>query len=383
MLSQMIWKRTRQLIAAVMPDRMAAHFRRMREKQARDQKYAAFWKRNSRANLERHAIDGMSKPPPVPTVIQQRAPTNLAVDAISYADQCGLLEFLSNDQGGDLGMIVSRFGFGDRQVRALMDLLEAAGIVVREAERYTTTPSGRVYLLPDSPFYMGDQFQKSWITDDRMRRKMPAGPVAKWDTGEAHDPEHWGWNQHGISFKLGFALGSTGLLDSDKKILDVAGGAGSVCIALALKYPAIKATVLELPQSTDVARKMIARYDLADRIECIGEDMFTEEWPGGFDAVLFTNIFHDWDLEKCQTLAHKAYSCLRPGGRVLVQEALLAEDEPGPVQVSAYSLRMALEFTGQQFRGSHLNEILSAAGFNSAKGHELFGDYWTVVADRD
>lgn len=381
--SPMNWKKLRALLTAAVPHGVVSAIRRRRDHRESMEKRAAFWKRNNRVNLERYSIQGAMAPPSLPPVLQHRVFANWTAEAISYADQCGLLEFLSTEPGRDLSEIRQRFGFGERQAGALLDLLHAAEIVLRRSKRYTTTPAARVYLLPDSPLYIGDQLPESPVTDEKMSGRVTGVSSASWAAGESHEPEGWGWNQHSISFKLGFALASTGLLDGHRRILDVAGGAGSVCIALAIRYPDVRATVLELPESVEVAKKMIAGYELEDRIDCVGQDMFQGDWPGGFDAVLFTNILHDWDPEKCLVLAKRAHASLRPGGRVLIQEALLAEDGPGPLTVSAFSLRMALEFGAQQLRESELNGILADAGFRGMKAHALFGHHWTVVATRD
>ena len=110
--------------------------------------------------------------------------------------------------------------------------------------------------------------------------------------------------------------------------------------------------------------------------------MFAQDWPGGFDAVLFTNVFHDWDDDRCRVLARKAHASLRAGGIAVILESLLHDDRPGPLWTACRSVEMAMDMLGRQFRRRDLEAMLSSVGFSNVEVHSLTGYYSAVVAAR-
>jgi hypothetical protein len=130
--------------------------------------------------------------------------------------------------------------------------------------------------------------------------------------------------------------------------------------------------MIELPGSLEISRIMIDKYGVTNRIACKGMDMFVQEWPGQFDAVLFTNIFHDWDDDRCTLVVKKAFSALKPGV-IILREALLKADHSEPLWTAHWSMTMSLYTQGRQFYGDELMTLLSTNGFNRAKTYHLLG----------
>ena len=91
--------------------------------------------------------------------------------------------------------------------------------------------------------------------------------------------------------------------------------------------------------------------------------MFREPWPKGYDAVFFSNIWHDWNFRTCAWLAARAYEALPRGGRIMLHEALLDDDGSGPPTTAAFSMLMLLATQGQQFTFAELKALLENAGF--------------------
>lgn len=85
-------------------------------------------------------------------------------------------------------------------------------------------------------------------------------------------------------------------------------------------------------------------------------------WPLGYDAVLLSNVFHDWDRSSCVHLARRAFEALA-GGRVYLHEALLADTRDAPPVVASYSPHMARVGLGKQYTAGELEDVLREAGF--------------------
>jgi hypothetical protein len=51
----------------------------------------------------------------------------------------------------------------------------------------------------------------------------------------------------------------------------------------------------------------------SERVDTVAVDMFRQPWPKGYDALFFSNIYHDWDDRVCSELSAKSFVALSPG----------------------------------------------------------------------
>jgi acetylserotonin N-methyltransferase len=138
-------------------------------------------------------------------------------------------------------------------------------------------------------------------------------------------------------------------------------------IAVAQRHPAIRCTILELPTMCTVAERYVSEGGVSDRVDTIAVDMFRQPWPQGYDAVFFSNIWHDWNVRTCAWLAERAYEILPAGGRILLHEMLIDDDGAGPATAAGFSMLMLLVTQGQQFTFGELRTILESAGFTGVE----------------
>ena len=108
--------------------------------------------------------------------------------------------------------------------------------------------------------------------------------------------------------------------------------------------------------------------------------MFREAWPKGYDAIFFSNIWHDWNFRTCAWLAARAYEALPRGGRIMLHEALLDDDGNGPLGTAAFSMFMLLATQGQQFTLAELAALLEGAGFVGVETQQTAGYYSITTA---
>lgn len=107
------------------------------------------------------------------------------------------------------------------------------------------------------------------------------------------------------------------------RLLDVGGGDGTIGCALAHQYPQLEVTVYNLPASAAIARRTIAERRFSRRVSVNEGNFLTDELPGRFDRVLFNRVLTDWSSEVCRMLFEKARRALSPGGRLVINEALV------------------------------------------------------------
>jgi hypothetical protein len=277
-------------------------------------------------------------------------------------------------------------------------MLASLGLLIAHRGRYHLADAARIYLLPQSPFYWGGVFPESRqdnavyaLLRERLTRKSNFGrgeaedkrPVDVWASGHVDMELARAITRFMHSHSLPAAVGAArnGDFATVERLLDVGGGSGCFAIALAKVYPKLRCTIMELPTICEIASEYVAAASVSDQVDTRAVDMFREPWPTGYDALFFSNIFHDWSFETCVELARKAFEVLPAGGRIHLHEMLLDEDGAGPRAAAAFSVRMLIGTRGRQFTFGELSELLQGAGFVDPRATATYG-YYSIVAAR-
>ena len=144
-------------------------------------------------------------------------------------------------------------------------------------------------------------------------------------------------------------------------LLDVGGGTGIYSIACLQKYPGLKAIVLDHREVLKVAAEFAEQYGVVDRLELVEGDMFADTFPSA-DAILLSNILHDWDEPQCQQLVTKCSESLSPGGRLLIHDVFLNDDLDGPLPIALYSAALFTLTEGRAYSAQEYRTWITAAG---------------------
>lgn len=309
--------------------------------------------------------------------------------ALTAADELGLFPYLDSTPS-DVPRIAEHFNLSLRACEALINLLCALGFLTKRNGAYHPTELARNYLLPHSPYYWGGVLHTV--------KHMPISHAMIWealhrDTGNVSrltKPFTDDWEQNTLSqeqarkftakmhshgFAAAVTLARSRIFHDVRSLLDIGGGSGAYSIALAATHPHLHCTIAELPQVCPITQQYIDAFDLADRVRTLALDMFKDRWPHGQDAILFSDILHDWERSRCLWLLKNSYEHLPSGGRIFLHEVLLNDDKIGPLAANAYSLAMLLVTKGQQFTAGELEGMLAEAGFidiSSAPAHAYY-----------
>jgi acetylserotonin N-methyltransferase len=168
-------------------------------------------------------------------------------------------------------------------------------------------------------------------------------------------------------------------LSGVKNLLDVGGGSGCFCITLAKQNPQLRCAVMDLEPMCEVALDYIRAAGVADRVAVKPVNMFQEQWPTEHDAMLFSNVFHDWGPQTNAKLAANAFAALPRGGRIFLHEMLLDDTGDGPLTTAAFSTLMLANTRGRQFTFSQVKEMLEGAGFTDIDVLPTYS-YYSVVS---
>lgn len=321
--------------------------------------------------------------------------STLWLPSVTAAEELGLFGTISG-KPGTVQELVKQTGFTLRGMETLLALLAALGFLVVRGGRYELTETTRNFLLRDSPYYWGGVLERARASSPlhaairdavshgtslrATHPDEPNRPAQSWAIGQIDRGQALAVARFMHSHSLPAALGAArhGDFDGVTHLLDVGGGSGCFAIALAQRFPALRCTIMELPAMCQLAAGYINVGEVGDRVDTRAVDMFREQWPTGYDAVFFSNIFHDWSFATCAQLAKKAYDILPPGGCVYLHEMLLNDTGDGPRTAAAFSVLMLLGTEGRQFIFGELRTLLEEAGFRDVRATATYG-YYSVV----
>ncbi|MFM7127891.1 MAG: methyltransferase, partial [bacterium] len=186
-------------------------------------------------------------------------------------------------------------GWSPRAVSVVTTALRAMGFLNVSADgRFLASETARLFLDSESEFaltgYLGLSAQSPAVTAFLDAIERPA-PTATTDSGTAFtfrsdkpsamdDPELARFLTVSLAGRgrcVAPALVKTAPpVNESGTLLDIGGGSGFYSIAYLMQYPVMKAVVWDRPEVLKVARENAEKYGVANRLKCIGGDMFTD-----------------------------------------------------------------------------------------------------------
>jgi hypothetical protein len=311
---------------------------------------------------------------------------------VSVADEVGTFAALT-DRAKDTAVLAAELKVNARALQIHLGMLAALGFVERREGLWRATAATRTWLHPEAAGYAGPllhrfrerqpfhaQLLETLRTGDRATQYPSV--AAEWERGEmppdlAKSITSF-MNAH--SRASGMSVARQSVFAGVRSVLDVGGGSGIFAIELARAWPKLEATVLEIGTICTEADGYIAAAGVAGRVKTHALNMFTQPWPRGHDAHFFSNIFHDWSDETCRLLARKSFESLPAGGRILLHEILMDDDDCGPLAAAAFSLLMLIGTKGRQYSLPDLRRILESAGFVDIEAAQTGGGYYSLVS---
>lgn len=272
----------------------------------------------------------------------------------------------------------------DRAASVLWTALLAMGVITRRGCGHLAIhPDFAPFITVGSPHYLGDYFSQSAndaavveMAESFRRSAAPtqtvAGPGAAYVFRQGLDSamdrpdsaRELTLRLAGRARVVAPILAHVANLAGVGRLLDVGAGSGIFSAALLQANPGLRVTALERPEVLRVAAEFAVAAGVSERFEGLPGDMFTTPWPT-VDAVLLSNVLHDWDQPECRQLIHRAARALRPGGRLLVHDAFLDDDLCGPLPVALYSIALFVLTEGRNYSRAEVAGWMDAEGLEA------------------
>lgn len=280
------------------------------------------------------------------------------------------------------GQIAKRLSLNPEAADRLLSACVSLGLLQKQGSSFSNTATAQTYLVSTSPdslagyiVYSEQSLYPLWgHLDDAIREG-----TNRWEQTFGSRTalfDHFFRNE---AAKRNFLTGMHGLgqltskgvarafdLSRFRHLVDVGGATGHLAIAACEAYAPLRATVLDLPAVSDLARECIAKSAVAERVAFQPGDFFTNDLPTA-DLYAIGRILHDWGLDKCIRLLTRIHQALPSGGGLLIAETLLNDDHTGPRHALMQSLNMLVCTEGKERSCSEYREMCAAAGFRSVE----------------
>lgn len=286
-----------------------------------------------------------------------------------------------------------------RSLFDFLDALTALGFLQREGildkAKYSNAPDTDIFLDKNKPSYVGGMLEmcnnrlyRFWGNlEEGLLTGEPQNEVKEGDPNlfEAlyKDPERLAEFIRAMgSFQVGNFMEFAKKFDFRKyKTLTDAGGAGGfLSIYVAMNNPHMQCVSYDLPTVEPIAKKNVNHFGLADRVNCISGDFFTDNLPKA-DIVVMGNILHDWNEEQKLSLFRRAYEALPAGGAFVAIENVIDNDRRQNVLGLLMSLNMLIETPGGfDYTVADFEKWAKQTGFTSTEIVPLAGPTSAAIA---
>lgn len=282
-----------------------------------------------------------------------------------------------------MAALTDEAGVPENRLRTLLTALKSLGLITERDGRFANAPATARFLVEGAPGDFRDYVRlvngalgyesfRHLDTALRGERVFPDKGIYEGLVYEAGiGGERFSAAQHTGSLGPARLMARRVSLDGRRRLLDVGGGSGAYSIAFCAANPELAATILDFPQTVETASRYAAEAGLADRIEHVGGNAITTEWPGGHDVVLMSYVWSAVGADDIAVLARRAFSALPPGGLVLIHDFMVDEDHNGPAFAAWYLLGSIVDNpTAVCLTPGRVEDALSDAGF-ACEGTEV------------
>ncbi len=264
------------------------------------------------------------------------------------------------------------------------------------AARYSNTKETSLFLVKDSPYYIGGwfehkmkEFKQVWGNlEEALKTGKPVRQDMK-ETGKDLFELNYDTDKESSAFVDAQNFGQLGSFnDFSRKfdfsgyhtLCDIGGGNGLFSILIAEQNKHMKCLTLDLPVVEPYALKKVKESGLSDRITVMNGNFFEDDFPKA-DVITMGNILHDWNLEQKKLLIAKAYKALTSGGALVAIENVIDNERRRNTGGFFMSLHMLLVTEGGfDFTAANFNSWVREAGFKKTAALPLEGNSSAVIA---
>ncbi|MCC3774197.1 acetylserotonin O-methyltransferase [Streptomyces sp. UNOB3_S3] len=268
-------------------------------------------------------------------------------------------------------------GTDPRSLHRVLRLLATRGLFEEDAEgRFHLTETGSA-LRSDAPVSVRSAVlmitdRTFWLPAGEMTRCLEEGtsafegifgvPFFDYFTGNAETAAIFHDGMASMSDAENQPIADAYSFPPSATVVDVGGGHGGLLQSALRNTPGLQGILYDRPHV--LAGHRLDTPDLAGRWTLAEGDFFTSAPPG--DIYLLKRILHDWDDTQSRTILRNCREAMAPGGRVLVIDAVIPQDN-APHQGKTLDLLMMASLVGRERTEREFKDLFAEAGLHLSR----------------
>lgn len=272
--------------------------------------------------------------------------------------------------------VAQETGSSERGITILLDALSALSLLKKSGSSYENRLEGRRCLCKNGNDYRGATLDHLAGMRDIWRRlaeSVRTGTTARKE-GESLVTD----KKRNRAFILAMkeigtpnAAVIAGHLDLSpyKKLIDLGGGPGSFAIELLKRNPQMRATLVDLPLTLEVAKEVIAGAGMSDRIDLKEADFFGDkdaDIGSAYDLAIISNVLHIEGEEINRSLLKKLFHAMSAPGMVIIHESIIEENRIAPPDRALFAINMLVHTErGNCYSFDEMKSWMEDAGFEN------------------
>lgn len=210
-------------------------------------------------------------------------------------------------------------------VDLMLSSLVSSGYIKIRNGIYTTSASGRKWLVSSSPSYIGNFLRyvellyTHWLyLDETIEQGNP--PVTY---VESFGEKEWEIYVYGMldlaRIIIPHVIPKIALPKNSENIIDIGGSHGMYSIELCRRNPRLRATIVDFPQALKFTQNIIKDHDFENQISTEPGNIIEKEFAAhSYDAALAFNIVHGLNEKDNRLVFQRISSALKPHGVLFV-----------------------------------------------------------------
>ncbi len=276
---------------------------------------------------------------------------------------------LSKEGPASAEEMAQRCGVDARGIEMILMGCVCLGFLEKQDGKFRNTPLSETFLVEGSPRNQRGivSMFKDWVLPwSRLEDAVKTGePVVEkqHDHGEEATRTYiMGMLHRGIPQAQ--LLAEEVPMEGRRKMLDVGGGPGIFSIIMCQKNPALKAAVLDLPQTLRVTRDIIKEWGAEDRVDTIEGSYMDEGYGEGYDVVLTSSMISQEGPEIVKHILRESFKAMESGGIILIQEQFLDDEKTGPMLPVQVGLNQLIHTpAGRAYSAKEVADFAEEIGF--------------------
>jgi hypothetical protein len=295
--------------------------------------------------------------------------------------------FTNIDKGITCNDLANKLQLHYEALERLLDSLVNLNLLQKEENIYYNTYNAQKYLVKkNNPSYIGyvALYHKSrYNVWENLGKSIKTGqPIA---SASFLAPDKNQINNYARAMSARAKLEVSDVLEridfsNCQRILDLGGAPGTFAFAFAEKYPNLDIVVFDLPDMMEISKEITNKKH---NIHLVEGNFDIDSLGYDYCAVFMSQILDSLGRKGVEDLFTKVFNSLKMGGKLIIRDYILRDDNTEP-EVSIFrSLNVLLTTaTGKLYNTSDYFAMLSQAGFKNITFMQLPGPTDLIQASK-